>query len=130
MRRSERAKILSLVTIALSLAQFGCGVTGGPAGSVEPASGPQMTASGVKFTLFSTKVEKVNIAGSFNNWSMTADPLYDRDGNGMWSITLPLPPGRYEYKFVIDGEEWIPDPSNPETADDGFGGYNSVITVE
>ena len=122
--------IASLVLTAAVLWSAGCGVTGGPAGSVEPTAGPHITKEGVRFSLYSTKVKKVNIAGTFNNWSMTADPLYDRDGSGMWTILLPLPPGKYEYKFIIDGEEWIPDPGNPTTTDDGFGGYNSVISVE
>ncbi|HSG26878.1 MAG TPA: isoamylase early set domain-containing protein, partial [Candidatus Krumholzibacterium sp.] len=85
---------------------------------------------GVRFSLFSTRVEKVCIAGDFNNWSVTADPLYDREGTGLWSIVLPLPPGRYEYKFILDGEKWIADPGNEEEADDGFGSVNSVIVVE
>jgi 1,4-alpha-glucan branching enzyme len=107
----------------------GCGAIGG-GGGIEPTSGPRITGTGVSFSLYSTRVRKVNIAGSFNNWSATADPLYDREGTGMWSILLPLPPGRYEYRFVIDGKDWIPDPSNPNTVDDGFGGYNSVIVVD
>lgn len=128
MRRSRM--IVILVLAATVLYSAGCGVTGGPAGKAEPSAGPQITPEGVRFSLYSTKVKKVNIAGSFNNWSMTVDPLYDREGSGMWTIVLPLPPGKYEYKFIIDGEEWLPDPANPTTTDDGFGGYNSVISVE
>jgi len=128
MRRYRTAVILLLAVTGLWSA--GCGVTGGPAGKTEPGTGPQITPQGVRFSLYSTKVKTVNIAGTFNNWSMTADPLYDREGSGMWTIVLPLPPGKYEYKFIIDGEEWIPDPANPTTTDDGFGGYNSVISVK
>lgn len=128
MRKYRTIVILILAAAAMSSA--GCGVAGGPTGSVEPTAGPQITPEGVRFSLYSTKIKKVNIAGSFNNWSMTADPLYDRDGSGMWKIVLPLPPGRYEYKFIINGKDWIPDPANPTTTDDGFGGYNSVISVE
>lgn len=128
MKRSTRTFLIFFL-IALIPVLSGCGSLRGPAGSIEPTSGPQVTAEGVRFSLFSTKVKTIAITGSFNNWSMTADPLHDREGTGMWSITIPLPPGRYEYKFVIDGEEWIPDPANPTTVDDGFGGSNSVITV-
>jgi 1,4-alpha-glucan branching enzyme len=128
MRRYRTVVILVLAVSALWSA--GCGVAHGPTGGVEPNTGPQITPQGVRFSLYSTKVKTVNIAGTFNNWSMTADPLYDRDGSGMWTIVLPLPPGKYEYKFVIDGDEWIPDQANPTTTDDGFGGYNSVISVE
>jgi hypothetical protein len=41
---------------------------------------------------------------------------------------VPLSPGKYQYKFVIDGQ-WEQDTSNPDTAPDGFGGLNSVITI-
>jgi len=122
--------VVILVLAAAAIFSFGCGAGKGPSGGAEPSAGPQITPQGVRFSIYSTKIKKVNIAGSFNNWSMTADPLYDRDGSGMWSIVLPLPPGKYEYKFIIDGDEWIPDPANPTTTDDGFGGYNSVISVE
>jgi glycosidase len=47
---------------------------------------------------------------------------------GSWSVELELDPGSYEYKFVIDGTDWVADPGNPNTVDDGFGGVNSVYT--
>jgi hypothetical protein len=126
----KKKDLAVLTVLAAAAIMAGCGTTGGPDSMPEPTTGPRITPQGVMFTLYSTKIEKVTIAGSFNNWSMTADPLYDREGTGMWSIILPLPPGKYEYKFIIDGKEWIPDPANPTTTDDGFGGHNSVITVE
>jgi hypothetical protein len=42
----------------------------------------------------------------------------------------PLPPGRYEYKFVIDGVTWKEDPNNPQRVDDGFSGFNSLLIVD
>lgn len=128
MKRRTRPYLIPCL-IAVLAASAACSSMRGPAGSVEPTAGPQITPEGVRFSLFSTKVKSVAIAGTFNNWSMTADPLHDREGTGLWSVTIPLPPGRYEYKFIIDGEEWIPDPANPTTVDDGFGGSNSVIAV-
>ena len=93
-------------------------------------SGPEVTEGGVLFTYLDTKATRVNVVGDFNNWSMTADPMYDREGDGWWSLRLPLKPGRYQYKFLVDGSNWIPDPANPETTDDGFGGLNSIVIVE
>lgn len=47
---------------------------------------------------------------------------------GEFSLTTLIEPiGRHEYKLIIDGDEWIADPSNPDTVDDGFGGLNSVL---
>ncbi len=108
----------------------GCGTGSSFRGEVDPGAGPTIVEEGVRFSFYSTRVNSVAIAGSFNNWSSTADPLFDREGTGMWTIMLPLTSGRYEYKFVIDDEKWISDPGNGDLVDDGFGGNNSVIVVE
>jgi 1,4-alpha-glucan branching enzyme len=129
-------KKTGLVLISVVLFGFACALVGGCGtgrpdweSNLDERSGPEMTAEGVSFTLFAPKSSRVNLVGDFNNWSTTADPLFDREGTGVWTLTIPLAPGRYEYKFYVDGEKWIPDPGNPERTDDGFGGWNSVITV-
>ncbi len=73
--------------------------------------------------------QTVNLAGSFNGWSSDATPMSDPDGDGAWEITLDLPDGKYQYKFVVNGGTWITDPNNPKGAPDGYGGSNSIITV-
>ncbi|HHS50705.1 MAG TPA: hypothetical protein ENN07_06265, partial [candidate division Zixibacteria bacterium] len=73
--------------------------------------------------------ESVNLAGSFNGWSTEATPMSDDDGDGRWTVTIDLPDGEYQYKFVVNGNVWIQDPNNPKGAPDGFGGSNSVIVV-
>ncbi|HUV37675.1 MAG TPA: alpha amylase N-terminal ig-like domain-containing protein, partial [Patescibacteria group bacterium] len=70
----------------------------------------------------------VYLAGSFNNWDQTKDLMTDDDGDGIYTITMELAPGRYEYKFVRDGQ-WLTDESAAEFSDDGFGGKNSVLDV-
>ncbi len=70
----------------------------------------------------------VRLAGSFNNWDADAKPLTRRNGNGTYSATLLLSPGRHEYKFVVNGE-WRVDPQCPETVPNGHGSRNSVINV-
>jgi 1,4-alpha-glucan branching enzyme len=47
----------------------------------------------------------------------------------VWSVTLPLTPGRYEYMFVVDGQRWVSDPAAIEQSDDGFGARNAVLEV-
>ena len=68
----------------------------------------------------------VAIAGDFNGWSATANML--TLDNGVWKSTLPLQLGSWQYKFVINGNTWIPDPSNPDHVPPGPNN-NSVITV-
>ena len=54
--------------------------------------------------------------------------MKDDDGDGIYELTLKLAPGQYQYKFVIDGS-WQEDAAAASTADDGFGGKNSVVDV-
>lgn len=72
--------------------------------------------------------QKLTLFGSFNSWNRNNLPLTDEDGDGLYRISIPLEPGRFEYKFFLDGEEII-DPENPEKIANSFGGYNSLITV-
>ena len=68
---------------------------------------------------------EVGIAGDFTEWKIY--PLVDHDG--LYLYETDLKPGRYRYKFIINGE-WQLDPSNPDTEPDPYGGLNSIITVE
>jgi cyclomaltodextrinase len=74
------------------------------------------------------KVSKVAVSGSFNNWSKDRDLLTAGNGNSEYEITLPLDPGSYIYKIIVDGKE-ILDPSNPEKAPTGFDDFNSVLRI-
>lgn len=69
--------------------------------------------------------EKVAVAGEFNGWNDSAAIMESKD-DGSLEITLSLKPGRYTYKYVIDGE-WVSDPTNPET--DGSSFNNSILRI-
>ena len=69
----------------------------------------------------------VSLSGDFNGWSPNATPM-KRCDDGHWETTLELAPGRYEYKFVRDGE-WMPDLLARENVLNGYGTLNSVIEV-
>lgn len=71
--------------------------------------------------------DDVRIMGAFNGWSRTSHPL-QRSEDGLWSIDLTLSAGKHAYQLIVDGEE-MPDPANPERVDNGFGGFNSLLTV-
>jgi hypothetical protein len=43
-----------------------------------------------------------------------------------WTKDLNLKPGKYAYKFIVDGR-WITDPYNKLRERDGAGGYNSIV---
>lgn len=71
----------------------------------------------------------VSLAGSFNGWSASAWPMTWDAASARWTISRELADGDHQYKFVLNGTEWIRDAANPDTADDGFGGLNSVLRV-
>jgi 1,4-alpha-glucan branching enzyme len=72
------------------------------------------------------EAKEVLVTGSFNRWDETNFKMKPDDKG--WSVTLQLPPDRYEYKFIVDGE-WMIDPENPEKTPNEYEGYNSVIHV-
>ena len=74
-------------------------------------------------------VTVVSVAGSFNGWNATANPLADDDKDGIWSADVEIPAGRVTYKFVVNGDQWMTDEGAAEFESDGFGGQNAVVVV-
>ena len=81
------------------------------------------------FKINDNKVHTVAIAGDFNGWNPQSNLLEDPEGDGIWTGTLNLEPGRYEYMFVLDGEKWFPDPNALRYVKDGFGNKNAILEV-
>jgi hypothetical protein len=71
--------------------------------------------------------QQVCIAGSFNDWHPSVTPMV-RLEDGKWAKELALPPGRYEYRFVVDGQ-WVDDPAATELIPNPFGTPNAVLAV-
>jgi len=90
---------------------------------------PSRTMDGrqeVLFVLPALDASDVSIVGNFNAWEPTS--LSDEDHDGIWTASIPLPPGRYEYAFVIDGRWWGQDPLADEYVQ-SYGEYSSVRYV-
>lgn len=78
------------------------------------------------------KPKSVNVAGAFQGWNKEADALKDDDGDGVWEATFPISDeGQFAYKFVIDKDRWITDPTGDKELeiDDTYGGKNSGVIV-
>lgn len=73
-----------------------------------------------------SEAKQVYLAGSFNNW-LTYDQPMERVEN-RWLTTIELKPGKYYYKFIVDGQ-WMKDPNNLKGESDGVSGENSVLYV-
>ena len=82
----------------------------------------------VEFKLLAPKAKKVSIAGTFNNWDTSAS-VAQKDTKGNWQVKLSLKPGRYEYKFVVDGN-WMNDPKSSSSVYNSFGSQNSLIEIK
>lgn len=81
-----------------------------------------------EFRLYAPQAKKVSLAGSFNNWdTKSTSAKKDRDGN--WTIRVDLKPGKYEYKFFVDGSWWN-DPNCGNLVTNNFGSQNCILEVK
>jgi len=82
----------------------------------------------VNFKLRSSDARHVYIVGDFNSWTLDESSRLERRNNAEWHKNVTLKPGKYRYKFVVDGR-WIYDPDNPAREDNIFGDYDSVLEL-
>ena len=91
---------------------------------------PRVENGRLIFVFHDDSAYSVSVAGDFNDWSQAATPL-KRDNSGLWFTEIVVTRGgRFEYKFIINGQHWIEDPSNGLKAPDNYGGLNSVLVIE
>ena len=81
----------------------------------------------VKFTFVAPSAKRVFLVGDFNDWDVSKTPM--AESGGTWTVVVPMPAGRHQYSFVVDGKSWSSDPNAPSAPDDGFGHTNSVKIV-
>ncbi len=79
------------------------------------------------FSVKAPGAKAVFLAGEMSDWR---DDVFEmqQEENNSWSLTLYLPQGAWQYKFVVDGQ-WTYDKNNSQTTSDGFDGLNSVIVL-
>lgn len=93
-----------------------------------PASkGAAPAATSHEFSLMAPEASEVYLVGDFNNWENGTDKMR-RLKSGLHKKSKKLKPGRYEYRFVVDGQWWS-DPVNEQRCHNGFGEENSVIEI-
>lgn len=100
-------------------------------GAVTPTDGPSATTCEKDFRLDGHSTANTAwLTGSFIEWA--GDPPHGavemtKGIDGAWTTTYALEVGSHQYKFIVDGSNWILDPTNPNQVDDGFGGKNSLV---
>jgi chromosome partitioning protein len=92
------------------------------------APGLVVTREGLYLTRHDVEPDKVLVAGDFNEWVPDSGVMLEVHEGGGWTKFLPLTPGRYEYRLVVDGR-WQPDPLNPVRVSNNMGSENSVLKV-
>jgi len=85
-------------------------------------------AKPAEFKFYAPQAKRVSLAGSFNNWN-NKSLAAKKDSKGNWAVKVNLKPGRYEYKFVVDGS-WLNDPRCNACVSNAFGSQNCIIEVK
>lgn len=86
---------------------------------------PAKSGTKIVFSISAPEVQSAFVAGDFNGWK----PLELKTrGKGIYTAVIKLPPGRYEYKFLLDGQ-WQLDPACMECVPNAFGSFNSMMAV-
>lgn len=81
------------------------------------------------FSLYAPQADSVTLVGDFNGWGSVSEIRLKSAGSGRWEVTTPLPSGRYQYAFLVDGQRWVTDPQAEQHISDDFGRQNAVVTI-
>jgi hypothetical protein len=113
------ASVVAVVTLGLLRGRPGDGERQGPV-PLEP----------VQFVLVAPEAHSVAVVGDFNDWGLNNGALVATNRDGVWSVTAPVPAGVHRYAFLVNGKQWVADPSAPRATDDDFGMPSSALVVE
>jgi 1,4-alpha-glucan branching enzyme len=81
----------------------------------------------ITFKLEASEAKEAILAGDFNSWDLKKHTM-KKDNKGRWTKIVTLAPGRYEYKFLVDGQ-WQNDPNNDQMVANSYGTLNNILTV-
>lgn len=108
---------------------LGIGSMGGGTPADAPVAQENDEPAPTRFVFIAPEASTVEMTGDFADWDPGAIRLRDERGTGVWIADVPLEPGVYQYVFIVDGQEWRPDPQAVSQVEDGFGRENSVVIV-
>jgi hypothetical protein len=90
----------------------------------QPVPGPVTN----RFVIYRPAVSQVEITGTFTGWERI--PMQKIGNSGYWEISLNLTEGEHQFTYILEGQNFFPDPTIPTREMDDFGGVNSVLYVE
>ena len=133
---SPLAGLVGAAVVAVAVA-LGSHLAVGPRGASAPMDGratPTVSAAAglrpVNFVLVAPEAANVFVVGDFNDWDPRATPLVRSEPGGVWTASLALEPGLYQYSYLVDGRIRAGDVDAPRAPADEFGGGSSVVLVE
>lgn len=99
-------------------------------GRLDTAREGSVPVEPVQFVLVAPDAHSVAVVGDFNDWGLNDSALVATNRDGVWSVTAPVPAGVHRYAFLVNGKQWVADPSAPRATDDDFGMPSSALVVE
>jgi hypothetical protein len=78
----------------------------------------------------SPEAGSVHLIGSFNDWQPAGYAMRPSGPNHQWTIRIQVPPGSYEYAFLVDNNQIVPDPEASFYKSDSFGSSNAILFVD
>ena len=95
--------------------------------ATKKAAKPALTS--VTFTVHAEAGQDVRLAGTFTDWEAKAKKMTFKKSAGVYSASVKLAPGEYQYKFIIGGK-WATDDQNTEFVPNDKGTFNSKLVVK
>ena len=75
--------------------------------------------------------KQIGVVGEFNNWNTAAPIKMTKKKDGNFSATVELPLGKnVEFRYVVDGDNWINDTQADAYVATPFGSENSVVSTQ
>jgi 1,4-alpha-glucan branching enzyme len=81
-----------------------------------------------RFRVFNRDADQMYVVGDFNHWSTIAMPMHEM-GDGLWELSVALPPGEYRFRYRSDRDRWLTDYAAFGIEHDRLRGWNSVVRV-
>ncbi|RMG58535.1 MAG: hypothetical protein D6722_23455, partial [Bacteroidetes bacterium] len=94
--------------------------------SLEAAGQIPLIVGDTVYYLLRQEADRVTLAGDLNGWDPEQTPMRRLAGTDLWYQAFATEAeARLTYKYVIDGETWVPDPHNPRL--DEVGEYDNSL---
>lgn len=125
----------TMLAACLGLGACNAGISDGGGGGAGAGTGEggacveEGAPCNVLFRYPLSNAQSVELRGDFaaDGWEVGIPLEIDA---GEWRVTVAAPNGSaIRYKYLVNGTDWVTDPTNPDQEDDGFGAKNSVKHV-